>query len=225
MGGETVDCTVYSGVGWSICVPVDWDVSETERGAVFGGGAMEVARYEKMDYAGTFASIQLLRSLPDLVVQHEPVLIQEQNRHTLGLLPVRLRRQHVALREGLVLPHCQGPGQPGQELIVKVGGGVPRRRIGGEDEMAGRRRPGHLAGFRQGPGRVASIHQKYRLVIWDVDYLFVDMPPGTGDVALSVFQSLPLDGIIIVASPRGVFPAHPPPPAHGRQRPWGWRGR
>ena len=57
VGGETVDCTVYNGVGWSICVPVDWDVSETERGAVFGGGAMEVARYEKMDYAGTFASI------------------------------------------------------------------------------------------------------------------------------------------------------------------------
>jgi len=39
-------------------------------------------------------------------------------------------------------------------------------------------------------------------VIWDVDYLFVDMPPGTGDVALTVFQSLPLDGIIIVASPQ-----------------------
>ena len=39
-------------------------------------------------------------------------------------------------------------------------------------------------------------------VVWDVDYLFVDMPPGTGDVALSVFQSLPLDGIIIVASPQ-----------------------
>ena len=39
-------------------------------------------------------------------------------------------------------------------------------------------------------------------VIWDVDYLFVDMPPGTGDVALSVFQSLPLDGIVIVASPQ-----------------------
>jgi len=38
--------------------------------------------------------------------------------------------------------------------------------------------------------------------IWDVDYLFVDMPPGTGDVALTVFQSLPLDGIIVVASPQ-----------------------
>jgi len=35
-----------------------------------------------------------------------------------------------------------------------------------------------------------------------VDYLFVDMPPGTGDVSLSVFQSIPLDGILVVASPQ-----------------------
>ena len=40
-------------------------------------------------------------------------------------------------------------------------------------------------------------------MIWDdVDYMFVDMPPGTGDVPLTVFQSLPLDGIIIVTSPQ-----------------------
>ncbi len=40
-------------------------------------------------------------------------------------------------------------------------------------------------------------------VLWeDVDYMFVDMPPGTGDVALSTFQSLPVDGIVIVASPQ-----------------------
>ena len=36
----------------------------------------------------------------------------------------------------------------------------------------------------------------------DVDYLFVDMPPGTGDVPLSVFQSIALDGIIVVTSPQ-----------------------
>lgn len=40
-------------------------------------------------------------------------------------------------------------------------------------------------------------------VIWaDVDYMFVDMPPGTGDIALTIFQSLPLSGIVIVASPQ-----------------------
>ena len=39
-------------------------------------------------------------------------------------------------------------------------------------------------------------------MLWNCDYLFVDMPPGTGDVSLSVFQSIPLDGIIIVASPQ-----------------------
>jgi Mrp family chromosome partitioning ATPase len=40
-------------------------------------------------------------------------------------------------------------------------------------------------------------------VVWgDVDFMFVDMPPGTGDVPLTVFQSLPVDGILIVASPQ-----------------------
>lgn len=48
-----------------------------------------------------------------------------------------------------------------------------------------------------------TVKQFWTDVVWgDVDYMFVDMPPGTGDVPLTVFQSLPLDGIIIVASPQ-----------------------
>ena len=54
----------------------------------------------------------------------------------------------------------------------------------------------------RGPVIGGVVTQFWTDVIWDVDYLFVDMPPGTGDVALSVFQSLPLDGILIVASPQ-----------------------
>ena len=54
----------------------------------------------------------------------------------------------------------------------------------------------------RGPVIGGVVTQFWTDVVWDVDYLFVDMPPGTGDVALSVFQSLPLDGIIIVASPQ-----------------------
>lgn len=47
------------------------------------------------------------------------------------------------------------------------------------------------------------INQFWQEVIWgDVDYMFVDMPPGTGDVPLTVFQSLPLDGILVVTTPQ-----------------------
>ena len=55
----------------------------------------------------------------------------------------------------------------------------------------------------RGPVIAGMVTQFWTEVLWeDVDYMFVDMPPGTGDVALTVFQSLPLDGIIIVTSPQ-----------------------
>ena len=55
----------------------------------------------------------------------------------------------------------------------------------------------------RGPVLANMVKQFWTDVIWgDVDYLFVDMPPGTGDVPLTVFQSLPVDGIIIVTSPQ-----------------------
>ncbi len=55
----------------------------------------------------------------------------------------------------------------------------------------------------RGPVVAGAIKQFYTDVAWeDVDYMFVDMPPGTGDVPLTVFQSLPVDGIIVVTSPQ-----------------------
>lgn len=55
----------------------------------------------------------------------------------------------------------------------------------------------------RGPVIAGAVKQFWGEVIWnDIDYMFVDMPPGTGDVALTVFQSLPVDGVIIVTSPQ-----------------------
>ncbi len=55
----------------------------------------------------------------------------------------------------------------------------------------------------RGPVISGVIQQFWKDVAWgDVDYMFVDMPPGTGDVPLTVFQSLPVDGVVIVTSPQ-----------------------
>ena len=55
----------------------------------------------------------------------------------------------------------------------------------------------------RGPIIASVVKQFWTDVIWgDIDYLFVDMPPGTGDVPLTVFQSLPVDGVVIVTSPQ-----------------------
>ena len=55
----------------------------------------------------------------------------------------------------------------------------------------------------RGPIISGTVKQFWTDVIWsNIDYMFIDMPPGTGDVALTVFQSIPVDGIIIVTSPQ-----------------------
>ena len=55
----------------------------------------------------------------------------------------------------------------------------------------------------RGPVIAGTVKQFWSDVVWgDLDYLFVDMPPGTGDVPLTVFQSLPVDGVVIVSSPQ-----------------------
>ncbi|MDR0987180.1 MAG: Mrp/NBP35 family ATP-binding protein [Ruminococcus sp.] len=55
----------------------------------------------------------------------------------------------------------------------------------------------------RGPVIAGVVKQFWTDVIWgDIDYMFIDMPPGTGDVPLTVFQSVPVDGLVIVASPQ-----------------------
>jgi Mrp family chromosome partitioning ATPase len=55
----------------------------------------------------------------------------------------------------------------------------------------------------RGPVIAGTVKQFWSEVVWnDVDYMFVDMPPGTGDVPLTVFQCIPLDGIVIVSTPQ-----------------------
>ena len=55
----------------------------------------------------------------------------------------------------------------------------------------------------RGPVIAGTVKQFWTDVVWEeVDYMFVDMPPGTGDVPLTVFQSLPIDGIVIVTTPQ-----------------------
>ena len=55
----------------------------------------------------------------------------------------------------------------------------------------------------RGPVIAGAVTQFWTDVLWqDVDFMFVDMPPGTGDVPLTVFQSLPVDGIVIVTTPQ-----------------------
>ena len=55
----------------------------------------------------------------------------------------------------------------------------------------------------RGPVIAGAVKQFWTDVVWgNVDYMFVDMPPGTGDVPLTVFQSLPVDGIVVVTTPQ-----------------------
>lgn len=57
----------------------------------------------------------------------------------------------------------------------------------------------------RGPVIAGAVEQFWTDVVWgELDYLFVDMPPGTGDVPLTVFQSLPVDGVIVVTAPQAL---------------------
>lgn len=82
---------------------------------------------------------------------------------------------------------------------------IPARSLEGVDIMSANLLLDHDTDpvIWRGPVIAGAVKQFWTETLWqDVDYMFVDMPPGTGDVPLTVFQSIPLDGIIIVTSPQ-----------------------
>ncbi len=125
-----------------------------------------------------------------------------------GLLASALAREgkHTAILDADVT----GPSIPRifglhDRVMGAEGGMLPARSKGGVDVMSINLLLEHDTDpvVWRGPIIAGVIRQFWSEVIWkDVDYMFVDMPPGTGDVALTVFQSLPVDGVIIVTSPQ-----------------------
>ena len=125
-----------------------------------------------------------------------------------SLLAVALTRQgkHCAILDADIT----GPSIPrvfglSGKAHVEGDGLMPERSKGGVDIMSmNLLLPGDSdAVLWRGPIIAGAVKQFWSDVVWrDVDYMFVDMPPGTGDVPLTVFQSLPVDGIVIVTSPQ-----------------------
>lgn len=82
---------------------------------------------------------------------------------------------------------------------------IPARSLEGVDIMSANLLLDHDTDpvIWRGPVIAGAVKQFWNQTLWEnVDYMFVDMPPGTGDVPLTVFQSLPVDGIVIVTSPQ-----------------------
>ncbi len=90
---------------------------------------------------------------------------------------------------------CDGDGENIFPFVTKMGTEVISVNLLLEDERT--------PVIWRGPVIAGTVKQFWSDVLWgEVDFMFVDMPPGTGDVPLTVFQSLPVDGIVIVTSPQ-----------------------
>lgn len=127
-----------------------------------------------------------------------------------SLLAVKMnaKGRHTAILDaditGPSIPKAFGLGTDGVS-VTPEGLMVPATTATGIDIMSANLLLDHDTDpvIWRGPVIAGAVKQFWQEAVWDkVDYMFVDMPPGTGDVALTVFQSLPVDGVIIVTSPQ-----------------------
>ena len=117
------------------------------------------------------------------------------------------KRNHTV---GILDADITGPSIPkifGVEgkLLANEEGGIPMRSVGGIDLVSINFLVDDVTQpvVWRGPVIAGAVQQFWTDIIWEDDeYMFIDMPPGTGDVPLTVFQTIPVDGIIIVTSPQ-----------------------
>ena len=129
-----------------------------------------------------------------------------------SMLAVSMNRK--GLRTGILDADITGPSIPtafgidtSQGVAVTPDGKlmIPAKSLEGVEIMSSNLLLDHNTDpvIWRGPVIAGAVKQFWSETLWqDVDYMFVDMPPGTGDVPLTVFQSLPVDGIVIVTSPQ-----------------------
>ena len=115
--------------------------------------------------------------------------------HAVGILDADITGPSIPRMFGMAREHAMGMG----DMIVPVAseGGIKiisaNLVLEHEDDPV----------LWRGPILAGALRQFWAETYWEhLDYLLVDMPPGTGDVALTVFQSLPIDGVVIVSSPQ-----------------------
>ena len=129
-----------------------------------------------------------------------------------SMLAVSMNRK--GLRTGILDADITGPSIPtafgidtSQGVAVTPDGKlmIPAKSLEGVEIMSSNLLLDHNTDpvIWRGPVIAGAVKQFWSETLWqDIDYMFVDMPPGTGDVPLTVFQSLPVDGIIVVTSPQ-----------------------
>ena len=128
-----------------------------------------------------------------LVTSLMAVLLSRRG-HKVGILEADITGPSIPKAFGLI-GHAEGDGEYIYPVTTKTGIDVMSINLLLESDTD--------PVVWRGPVIAGAVKQFYTEVVWkDIDFLLVDMPPGTGDVPLTVFQSIPLDGIIVVTSPQ-----------------------